>query len=241
MHQPFQVIVNLLFPVMFVLLFGFLFGGSMTVPGGGDYREFLLPGMFAMTMVFGFEATFLAITTDINRGVTDRFRSMPMAASAILLGRSIADLLNSVLSLIVLCVVGLLVGWRWHGSFGEALLAMGLLLLLRFSLLWVGIYLGLVIRNTEAVSLVQILIWPISFLSNIFAAAETMPGWLGALVEWNPLSSTVTAIRVLFHNPGADGASWVAHHSLWMALLWPLLLLVIFFPLSVRRYWRLSR
>ena len=245
-RQPFGVIVGLLFPVMIVLMFGYLFGGAMSVPGGnassgGDYREFLVPGMFAMTMAFGLEGTMTSVATDAARGVTDRFRSMPMAPSAVVLGRSIADMLNSALGLTVMVACGLSIGWRWHGTIGEALVAVALLLGLRFSLLWVGIFLGLVAKSPEAVVAVQILVWPVLFLSNTFVAPETMPGWLGAISEWNPLSATVAAARELFGNPGWGGESWIAQNTLLMAVVWPLIILAIFFPLSVRRYRRLSR
>ena len=164
---------------MLVLMFGYLFGGAMScragTPGRRDYREFLMPGMFAMTMAFGLEATMMSVSTDAARGVTDRFRSMPMAPSAVVLGRSIADMLSSALGLSVMVACGLLVGWRWHGSIGQALLAVGLLLLLRFSLLWVGIFLGLVVKSPESVAAVQILVWPVLFLSNTFVSPETMP------------------------------------------------------------------
>jgi ABC transporter DrrB family efflux protein len=240
-RQPAPVIVGLLFPVLLVLMFGYLFGGAMTVPGGGDYKEFLLPGMFGMTMAFGLEATMIAVSTDVQRGVTDRFRSMPMAPSAVVVGRCGADLLNSAAALAVMLACGLLVGWQAHNGAGQALAAVGLLLWLRFALLWLGIYLGLVIRNPEAAVAVQILIWPIGFLANTFVAPGTMPGWLGTVAEWNPLSSTVAAARELFGNPGWGGDSWVAQNAILMAFLWPLLLVAIFFPLSVRRYRNLSR
>jgi ABC-2 type transport system permease protein len=240
-HQPATVVVGLLFPVLMVLMFGYLFGGAMSVPGGGDYREFLLPGLFALTMVFGIEATIVAVTSDAAKGVTDRFRSMPMAPSAMVVGRCTADLLNSILGLAVLIACGLVVGWQWREGGGAALLAVGLLLLLRFALLWVGIYLGLLFKNPEAVVAVQILVWPLAFLSNAFVATATMPGWLGAAAEWNPLSATVAATRELFGNPGWGGDSWMAQHAVLMAIVWPLLLFAVFFPLSVRRYQRLSR
>ena len=185
-RQPAPVIVGLLFPVLMVLMFGYLFGGAMSVPGGGDYREFLMPGMFTMTMMFGVEATMIAVNTDAARGVTDRFRSMPMAPSAVVAGRSIADMINSLLGLVVMVGCGLVVGWRWHEGTGAALLAVGLLLLLRFSLLWVGIYLGLLVRSPEVVAGVQILVWPVSFLSSALVAPATMPGWLGTIATWNP-------------------------------------------------------
>jgi ABC transporter DrrB family efflux protein len=239
--QPAPVIVGLLFPVLLVLMFGYLFGGAMAVPGGGDYKEFLLPGMFAMTMAFGLEATMIAVSTDIQRGVTDRFRSMPMAPSAVVVGRCGADLLNSAAALAVMIVCGLFVGWQAHNGPGATLAALGLLLLLRFALLWLGIYLGLVVQNPEAVMAVQILVWPVGFLANTFVAPGTMPGWLGAIAEWNPLSSTVAATRELFGNPGWGGDSWIAQNAILMAVVWPLLIVAIFFPLSVRRYRKLSR
>lgn len=245
-RQPFGIIVTLLFPVMLVLMFGYLFGGAISLPGGnavggGDYREFLMPGMFAMTMAFGLEATMVSVSTDAARGVTDRFRSMPMAPSAVVLGRSIADMLSSALGLSVMVACGLVIGWRWHESVGQALLAVGLLLLLRFSLLWVGTFLGLMVESPEAVAAVQILIWPVLFLSNTFVAPETMPSWLGAISEWNPLSATVAATRELFGNPGWGGETWIAQNSLLMAVLWPIVIFAVFFPLSVRRYRHLSR
>lgn len=240
-RQPVQVIVGLLFPIMVVLMFGYLFGGGILVPGGGDYREFLMPGMFAMTMLFGIEGTYTAVAGDVSRGVTDRFRSMPMAGSAVVLGRSTADMLNAVLGLAVMVGCGLAVGWRWHGGLGAALAAVGLLLLLRFALLWVGIYLGLLLRSPEAVVALQILVWPVLFLSNALVSPETMPGWLGLLAEGNPLSATVSATRELFGNPGWGNDSWFSRYAVPMAVGWPVLLIGIFLPLSVRRYRRLDR
>jgi ABC-2 type transport system permease protein len=242
LRQPGPVAVNLLFPVMMVVMFGYLFGGAMAVPGGGDgYREFILPGMFAMTMAFGLEATMIAVSTDAAKGVTDRFRSMPMSPSAVVVGRAGADMLNSALGLVVIMGAGLLVGWRAHNGFTQVLAAVGLLLLLRFALLWLGIYLGLVVKGPESVMAVQILVWPVSFLASTFVAPSTMPGWMGTIAEWNPLSSTAGAARELFGNDTWGGGSWVADNALLMAVVWPVLLIAIFFPLSVRRFQRLSR
>ncbi|MFI7675543.1 ABC transporter permease [Actinophytocola sp. NPDC049390] len=241
-REPGPVIVGLLFPVLMVVMFGYLFGGAMSAPGGGDgYREFILPGMFAMTMAFGLEATMIAVSTDAQKGVTDRFRSMPIAPSAVVSGRAGADMLNSVLGLAVIMGAGLLFGWQAHTGPLEVLAAVGLLLLLRFALLWVGIYLGLTIKGPESVVTVQILVWPVTFLSNTFVAPGTMPDWLGTIAEWNPLSSTVAATRDLFGNPSWGAESWVAEQALLMAILWPVALLAIFVPLSVRRFQRLSR
>jgi ABC-2 type transport system permease protein len=239
--RPGAVIVGWVFPLMIVLMFGLLFGGAIRVPNGGNYFEFLMPGMFATTMLFGLETTMIAVTTDASKGVTDRFRSLPMSASAVVLGRCIADVLNSIVGLALLIGAGLLLGWRWHVGMSAALAAVGLLLLLRFALLWVGIFFGLRARGPESVAAVQILVWPISFLSNVFVNPSTMPSWLGAIAQWNPLSATTSAIRQLFLNPGWQAGPWISEHAVLMALVWPMLLVAIFLPLSVRAYRRLNR
>lgn len=242
-RQPGAVISNtLLFPVMIVLMFGYLLGGAMTVPGGGDYRDFLMPGMFAMTMVFGIGATLTAVSADAARGITDRFRSMPMATSAVITGRAAADMLSSAAALAMLASCGLLVGWHPHRGVARALGALGLLLLLRFAFLWIGVYLGLrFYPNPEAVTAVRTLEFPIGFLGNPFVAIATMPAWLGAIALWNPLSSTVSAARQLFGDPIGAHASWITDNAVPMAVVWPLLLIAVFFPLSLHRYRRLSR
>ncbi|MFI7695894.1 ABC transporter permease [Nonomuraea sp. NPDC049655] len=239
-NQPMTVVFGVLFPVVITLAFGYLFGGAVEVPAGADYFAFLMPGMYGMTMLFGLSSTMIAVSSDVSKGVTDRFRSMPMAPSAVLVGRAVADLLNSVLILGGLLLCGLAVGWR-PASAGGALGAIGLLLLLRFALLWAGMYLGLLTREPGAVVAIQTLEFPIGFLSNAFVAPGTMPGWLGAISEWNPLSSTVAAARQLFGNPGWGGDSWVAQHAVTMAVLWPVAITVVFFVLSVRLYQRLDR
>ena len=239
-REPGILLLGLLFPLLMMLMFGYLLGGAMAVPGG-DYFEFLMPGMFALAMLFGIEATTIAVATDAARGITDRFRSMPMAPSAVVVGRSVADMLNSFVGLIVLMCGGLLVGWRAHGTVPETLLAVGLLLLLRFAFLWMGVYIGLVIGKPEGAIALQILVWPFAFVSNTFAAPDTMPGWLGAAAEWNPMSATAVACRDLFGNPTWGDPSWATDHAMLIAVLWPLALIAVFVPLSVRRYQRLSR
>lgn len=238
--QPGAVILGWAFPVLIALMFGLFFGGAIQVPGDGSYFEFLMPGMFTMTMLFGLDTTIIAVTTDASKGVTDRFRSMPMSTLAVVLGRCIADMLNSIVGLAIMIAAGLLLGWRWHAGLGAALAAVGLLLLLRFALLWVGIFIGLNAKGPEAVASVQILEWPVGFLSNVFVDPSTMPSWLGAIAQWNPLSATASAIRELFLNPGWRGGSWVSENSLLIAIVWSVLLIVIFLPLSVRKYRRLS-
>ncbi|MEV6523924.1 ABC transporter permease [Longispora sp. NPDC051575] len=236
-RQPFAIVFGLLFPIMLAVLFGFLFGGAMSVPGGGDYIEFLMPGMFVMTMAFGIGETMVSVSADKEKGVTDRFRSMPLSGAAVVLGRSIADMAYSAVLLAVMLAFGLLVGWRAHEGFASALGAVGLLFLLRFSLVWVGVFLGLVVRGAEATAAVQTLLFPLTMVTNTFADPATMPAWLGTVAEWNPLSATVTATRDLFGNPGMGGQE----HALALALAWPVLLVAIFLPLSVWRYRRLSR
>jgi len=240
-RQPLQIIAGMAFMVMLVALYGLLFGGAMRVPGGGSYMEFLLPGMFVMTMAFGIGETMTAVSVDAERGVTDRFRSMPMASSAVVLGRSITDMLYSTVGLAVMTAAGLVLGWRWHGGIGETLAAFGLLLLLRFAMLWVGIFLGLIIPGPSAVNAVWTVLFPLTMVTAAFAPPETMPGWLGAIAEWNPLTATIYATRDLFGNPGVASASWVAQNATFMAVAWPLAMIGIFMTLSVRRYRRLSR
>jgi ABC-2 type transport system permease protein len=239
-RQPGLVAVAWLFPVMVVLMFGTVFGGAIDPPGD-DYYDYLMPGMFAMTMLFGLESTMTAVTTDASRGVTDRFRSLPMHSSAVVLGRCTADLLSSAVGLCIVVMTGLALGWRWHEGPAAALAAVGLLLLLRFALLFVGIHLGLVAKGPESVMAVQILVWPVLFLSNAFVDASTMPAWLATVVEWNPLTTTATASRDLFGNPGSGSGSWMDRHALLMAIAWPLLLVAVFLPLSARRFRALSR
>ncbi|MGR8009147.1 ABC transporter permease [Streptomyces hypolithicus] len=237
-RRPVQVVVGLVFPVMLLLMFGFLVGGGKGV--SGDYVDFLVPGMLALTMAFGLEATMLAVTQDLNKGVIDRFRSMPMASGAVLVGRAVADMLQSAAGLLVMIVVGYAVGWRWHGGALAFLGAVGLLLLLRFAMLWIGIQLAMVAGKPEMVQAVQILVWPVGFLSNAFASPDSMPGWLAAVVGWNPLSATATAVRDLFGNPAAAGTGWPAEHAGLLAVVWPVVLVAVFFPLAVRRFGRLS-
>ncbi|WP_399479818.1 ABC transporter permease [Streptomyces sp. OUCMDZ-4982] len=238
-RQPVEVVVGLAFPVMLLLMFAYLVGGGRGVDG--DPTEFLVPGMLALTMAFGLEGTMLAVTQDLNKGVIDRFRALPMVPGAVLVGRSAADMLQSVAALAVMTGVGHAVGWRWHNGAAAALAAVGLLLLLRFAMLWVGIHLAMVAGRPELVTAVQILVWPVGFLSNVFATPASMPGWLGAVVEWNPMSATATAVRELFGNPGGATASWAAEHAQLLALLWPSAIIAVFFPLAVRKFARLSR
>jgi ABC transporter DrrB family efflux protein len=224
-----------------VLLFAYVFGSGIIVPGGGNYREFLMPGIFAQTMAFGIGETLASVHADASKGVTDRFRSMPMAPSAVVVGRCVANMTYSAVSLALMVACGLAVGWRWHGSPAETAAAIGLLLLLRLAFLWVGIVLGLKARSPEMANSIFGLLYPVTMLSNAFVASELMPGWLGTVVDWNPLSSTITATRNLFGNPGVEPSGWLADHAILLAVLWPAAITALTLPLAVRTYRRLSR
>ncbi|MFD3508553.1 ABC transporter permease [Nocardia sp. NPDC058666] len=237
-RQPAQVVIGLVFPVMLLLMFSYLIGGGRGVDG--DFTSYLVPGMLTMTMAFGLEATMLSVTQDLGKGVIDRLRSMPMNSGAVLVGRSVADMLQSVVGLAVMIAVGYAMGWRWHDGLASFLTAVGLLLLLRFAMLWIGIYLAMVAGKPESVQAVQMLIWPVSFLSTAIASPDSMPSWLGTIVEWNPMSATATSVRTLFGNPGTNGTSWAATHAEFLAVVWPLVLIAVFFPLAVRRFRDLS-
>ena len=241
--QPGALLVGLLFPVLVTLMFGALFGGAIAGPSTdyeGDYYSFLMPGIFAMAMLFGLESTMTSVNADAAKGVTDRFRSLPISPAAVVLGRCIADMIYSAIGLLVLVAAGMVLGWMWSDGLPAAAAAFGLLMLLRFSLLWVGIFIGLVATGPEAVAAVQILVWPISMLSNLFVDSSTMPGWLGAIASANPLSATASATRELFGNPGWNDGSWLAEHAMMLAVAWPVVITAVFAPLAVRAYRRLG-
>src|SRR5690606_34008371 len=162
---PLTIIGGLGFMIMLVALYGFLFGGAMRVPGGGSYMEFLLPGMFVMTMAFGIGETMTGVSVDAERGVTDRFRSMPMSSSAVALGRCLWERLYSVVGLAVMLGAGVALGWRWQGSSAVTAATVGLRLLLRFALLWVGIFLGLVIPGPSALNAVWTILFPLTMVT----------------------------------------------------------------------------
>ncbi|MGI5238257.1 ABC transporter permease [Dactylosporangium sp. CA-139066] len=234
-QRPVSILLGLLFPVLMVLMFGYLFGGAMALPGG-EYMDYLIPGMLAMTMLFGLESLVVSVTNDTAKGITERIRSMPIGTAPVLAGRSGADMLNGVAGLAIMVATGLLVGWAPNRGPAPALAAVGLLLWLRFAFTWVGIYLGLLLRTPESAVAVQVVVWPVGFLSSAFVSPDTMPGWLDAIGTWNPLSATAAAIRELFGNPGWNAGDWAGQHSIMLALIWPAVLTVVFLPLAARRY-----
>ncbi|EDY52085.1 ABC transporter permease [Streptomyces clavuligerus] len=241
-RQPIMIVWQLGFPIMSVLLYAYVFGGAMKPPGdGGDYKDFLMPGMFVMTMAFGLMNTAIAVVNDATKGVIDRFRSMPMAPSAVVTGRGGNDMIVAAAELTILAATAFVTGWRSDGGVLGTLGAFGLLLLLRFALIWIGIWLGLLLPNAEAAGALYVVVFPLTMISSVFVPPSSMPDWLGTVAAWNPISSTATATRELFGNPVASDGSWVQENAVLMAMAWPLLLTAVFLPLAVRRFQRLSR
>ncbi len=224
-------------PLVFVIMFGYLFGSAISVPGGG-YREFLMAGIFTQFMVLGAATTAVGVAEDLGHGLVDRFRSLPMARSAVLVGRTVADLLLSVLSCVVMAAAGLVLGWRIHEGLLSALAGFALLLLLGYALSWVGALLGLAVRNPEAANSIAFgILMPLTFLSNAFIPLNNLPEWLRTAAEWNPVSVVVAACRQLFGNPGiATSNAWPTHHPIPLAFAACALILAISVPLAVRAY-----
>ncbi|MFF7885683.1 ABC transporter permease [Streptomyces sp. NPDC020794] len=243
---PEMVIFGLIQPIMFVVLFSYVFGGSINVPGAGlspsGYREFLMAGIFAQTVTFATAGAGAGIADDMHKGLIDRFRSLPMARGAVLTGRTLADLVQTALTLVVLAVVAVLVGWRTHENFGKVLAGFGLLLLLGYAFSWIGALIGLSVRTPEAATSGG-LIWlfPLTFISNAFVPSENMPTFLRTIANWNPFSATVQACRQLFGNLPAGYPvphAWPMQHPVWASLLWSVLIVVFFRTLAVRKYRR---
>ncbi|MET9501094.1 ABC transporter permease [Streptomyces sp. NPDC006622] len=242
---PEMVIFGLIQPIMFVVLFTYVFGGSMQIGGSTsatDYKNFLMAGIFAQTVTFATAGAGAGIADDMHKGLIDRFRSLPMARGAVLTGRTLADLVQTALTLLVLAVVALLVGWR-VGSDGSTnaarvMAAFGLLLLLGYAFTWIGALIGLSVRTPEAATSGG-LIWlfPVTFISNAFVDTGNMTPWLRHVAEWNPFSATVQACRVLFANPGQSASdAWPMQHPVWASLIYSVLIVLVFRTLAVRKY-----
>ncbi|MEU8984205.1 ABC transporter permease [Streptomyces sp. NPDC058467] len=242
---PEMVIFGLIQPIMFVVLFSYVFGGSMMIGGSTsptDYRNFLMAGIFAQTVTFATAGAGAGIADDMHKGLIDRFRSLPMARGAVLTGRTLADLVQTALTLLVLAVVALLVGWRVGSdgdtNAGKVLGAFGLLLLAGYAFTWIGALIGLSVRTPEAATSGG-LIWlfPVTFISNAFVDSSNMTPWLRHIADWNPFSATVQACRVLFANPGQSTSdAWPMQHSVWASVIYSVLIILVFRTLAVRKY-----
>ena len=240
---PDLLVFTTLSPIMFVLLFAYVFAGAIgTQDTGVDYTEFLIAGIFAQTVVFGSTFSGFSLAEDLQKGFVDRFRTLPMSPSAMLYGRTLSDVVNNVISLVVMGLTGLVVGWRIRSSFLEALGGALLLLLFAYALSWVMAYVGLVVRTPEVVNNASfIVIFPLTFIANTFVNPETLPPALQTFAYWNPVSSVTQAARELFGNtnpafPPPD--VWSLQHPVTYTLLWVVGIMLVFVPLSIRQYQR---
>jgi ABC transporter DrrB family efflux protein len=229
-------------PVMFVLLFAFVFGGSISITGAvGGYREWLMAGIMGQTIAFASFIVAIGLTADIDKGIVDRMRSLPIHTGAVLVGRSLSSLIHSSIGIFVMSLTGLVIGWRIRGSLFDAVLAYLLLLLWGFAMIWVGILVGSALRSVEAVQGVMFTaIFPLTFLANTFAPTENMPGVLRAIAEWNPISALVQAVRQLWGNAALapDDAAWPLQHPVIATIAWTLVITAVMAPLSLRAFKR---
>ncbi|MFI7414196.1 ABC transporter permease [Streptomyces sp. NPDC049627] len=240
-NNPGLLILTQTMPITMLLFFGYVFGSALAMPGT-EYRSFLVPGLLVATAANGLMTGMFQAAQDTHRGVTDRFRTLPMSRAAVPLGQAAADLVVTAAGTVPFLLVGLAVGWRMEGSVLEAAGALGLLLLFRFATAWVGIFLGLLTRNEEAAGQLGGATFMLPLLSNAYIPTDGLPGWLRTLAEWNPISAVTTALRDLFGNaPVPDGAAWPVAHPVAGSLAWCVVLLAVFAPLAVRRYARGER
>lgn len=249
---PDLLVFTTLQPIMFVLLFGFVFG-ALTAGNASGYREFLMAGIFAQTVVFGGTFTGFGMAEDMQKGVIDRFRTLPMHPGAVLFGRTLSDVVNNIISLVVMALTGLLIGWRVREGVLQLVLGFVLLLLFAYAISWVMAWVGLKVRSPEIVGNASFMvIFPVTFIANTFVPSENLPGGLKTLAGWNPVSTLTHQARDNFGNLGAladSGVSeqaareaaeytWALQHAELYTLGWIVLILAIFVPLSIRTYQR---
>jgi ABC-2 type transport system permease protein len=228
-------------PVVFILMFAYVFGGAIVLPGGGSYHEYLIGGMLGMGLAQTAPGVAVALVTDMSNGLIDRFRSLPMSRWAVLMARSIAELLTQIISAVVVVWVGLAIGWRVHTAAPEVAEAFALSLLFGYAFTWAGVCLGMALRSPEAAQQTGFLIFlPLTFVSSAFVPVQGMPGWLQPIAEWNPMSALAAACRQLFGNPNPAGAVpvWPMQHPELAVVCWSAAMLAVFAPLAVRLYRR---
>lgn len=217
-------------PVMFVLLFTYVFGGSINVPGFGDYKQFLLPGIFAQTVLFGSTFAAVGLAEDMSKGIADRLRSLPMYPAAVLVGRTFADLIRNLLTFFVMLAVAFLIGFRFEGTLFEALAASLLLLSFAYAFTWVNALLGVSVGSVEAANSASFTwIFPLTFVSSAFVDPRTMPSWLQPFARNNPFTIATNAVRALYNGKEAG-------NDLWLALAWAAGITVVFAVLAVRKF-----
>jgi len=226
-------------PVMFVLMFAYVFGGAIGIPGGGNYHSYLIGGMLGMSLAQTAPGTAVAVVSDMETGLIDRFRSLPMARAAVLTARTLADLLTQAIGAAVVALVGLAIGWRIDGGAGHAIEAFALALLFGYAFTWAGVCLGMVLRSAETAQQAGFIVFlPLTFISSAFVPTQGMPGWLQPVAEWNPMSSLAAACRSLFGNPNpaAQVHAWPAQHPELAVVCWAVGMLLVFAPLAIHLY-----
>jgi ABC-2 type transport system permease protein len=238
---PDVMVFVLLSPIMFVLLFGYVFGNAVKIPGV-SYREFLIAGIFAQTVMFGATFTGMGIAEDMQKGIISRFRSLPMARSAVVAGRTASDVIYNMTSMAIMSVTGLLVGWRIRGGVLDAIAAYVLMLLFAYAFSWIMAYVALLVPTPEVVNNASFMvIFPMTFIANTFVRSEDLPGPLKTFAEWNPVSTVTQATRELFGNIPAgtpEPTAWPLQNPVLYTLLFVALTVAVFAPLAVRRYKR---
>jgi ABC transporter DrrB family efflux protein len=238
---PDLLVFTTLSPIMFVLLFAYVFGGAINVQGS-NYKEFLMAGIFVQTVVFGSTITGAGLAEDIEKGIIDRFRSLPMSPSAVLFGRTLSDVLNNVIVVVVMTLTGLLVGWRIHTSVFEALGGFLLMLAFAYAFSWVMAMMGLLAPSPAVVNNASfVIIFPLTFVANTFVPINTLSGALQTFALWNPISAVTESARRLFGNipPGTPTPdSWALQHPATYTLIWAVAIVVIFVPLTTWQYRR---
>jgi len=237
-HEPMQLSDVTFQPVIFVLLFAYVFGSAMSI-GQGAYKEFLVAGLFGMIIAQTAPGTTVGITTDMTTGVIDRFCSLPMSRSAVLAGRTLADTCTSALAVVVVATTGYLVGWRINNGLLDALAAFALLLLFAFAVSWCGACLGMVMSNVETAQATAFMVFlPLTFVSNAFVPTQRLPGWMQPIANWNPISAVAAACRELFGNPNPSARIdvWPMQHPIEATIAWSVLIIAVFAPIAVRLY-----
>ena len=241
---PEVLVFVLLSPIMFVLLFAYVFGNSIDVQGT-SYREFLIAGIFAQTVLFGATFTGAGIAEDMQKGIIDRFKSLPMSRAAVLAGRTASDVIYNLLSVAIMALTGLAVGWRIRGSILEAVAGFALLLLFAYAISWVMAWVALLVPSVEVINNASFMvIFPLTFVANTFVPSEDLPGPLRSFAEWNPVSAVTQAARELFGNIPAgtpEPTAWSLQNPVLYTLIWVAITVAVFAPLSVSRYKRTSR
>lgn len=239
---PEVLVLSLVQPIVFVLLFAYIFAGSFSLPGAAGpsvYREYMMPGFFAQTIAFATASnSSVSMANDLQSGMVDRFRSLPMARGALLTGRTLADMVQNLIVMTVMVGCAVIVGWHIHRGLLYAVAGFALLLLMGYALSWVGVLIGLSVRAPEAAATGNFLwLFPLTFLSNAFVAPSTLPTVLRWAAEWNPLSATVQSARQLFGNPGLHtSTAWPAQHAVIVSVTWSVVIALVCRTLAVRRY-----